>query len=59
MAQSDKMGRYLLYGYYNRRPAYQHESGLDYLFYAEGESPSNFSESNSRHETLKDATIDA
>ena len=36
MAQSDKMGRYFLYGYYNRRPAYQHESGLDYLFYAEG-----------------------
>ena len=38
MAQSDKMGRYFLYGYYNRKPAYQHESGLDYLFYAEGEA---------------------
>lgn len=32
------MGKYHLFGYYNRKPAYQHESGLDYLFYAEGEA---------------------
>ena len=38
LAQSDKMGKYHLFGYYNRKPAYQHESGLDYLFYAEGEA---------------------
>ena len=38
MAQSDKMGTYHLFGYVNERPAYQHESGLDYLYYAEGEA---------------------
>ena len=32
------MGKYHLFGYYNRKPAYQHESGLDYLYYAEGEA---------------------
>ena len=32
------MGKYHLFGYYNRKPAYQHQSGLDYLFYAEGEA---------------------
>ena len=36
MAQSDKMGTYHLFGYVNEKPAYQHESGLDYLYYAEG-----------------------
>ena len=38
MAQSDKMGTYHLYGYFNDKPAYQHESGLDYLYYAEGDA---------------------
>ena len=31
------MGVYYLYAIdHNGRPAYQHKSGLDYLFYAEG-----------------------
>ena len=35
--QADKMGVYYLYAIdHNGRPAYQHKSGLDYLFYAEG-----------------------
>ena len=38
LAQSDKMGTYHLFGYYNGKPAYQHESGLDYLYYADGEA---------------------
>jgi hypothetical protein len=38
LAQSDKMGTYHLFGYVNQRPAYQHESGLDYLYYAEGDA---------------------
>ena len=38
MAQSDKMGTYHLFGSFNEKPAYQHESGLDYLYYAEGDA---------------------
>ena len=38
MAQSDKMGTYHLFGYVNQRPAYQHSSGLDYLYYADGDA---------------------
>ena len=38
LAQSDKMGTYHLFGYVNQRPAYQHSSGLDYLYYADGDA---------------------
>ena len=31
--QADKMGEFHLWGYYNGRPVYQHESGLDFLYY--------------------------
>lgn len=36
LAQADKMGSYFLYEYFNGFPAYQHKSGLDFLFFAEG-----------------------
>jgi len=36
--QSDKMGRYYLFGYYEKRVVYQHESGLEYLFHAHGQA---------------------
>ena len=36
LAQADKMGSYYLYDIYQGRPAYQHKSGLDFLFFAEG-----------------------
>ena len=31
--QSDKMGEYFLWGYFNERPVYQHVSGLDFLYF--------------------------
>ena len=31
--QADKMGEFHLWGYYNSKPVYQHESGLDFLYY--------------------------
>ena len=31
--QADKMGEFHLWGYYNGRSVYQHESGLDFLYY--------------------------
>ena len=35
--QADKMGVYYLYSTdYNGHPAYQHKSGLDFLYFAEG-----------------------
>jgi len=36
--QSDKMGKYYLFGYYEKRVVYQHESGLEYLFHAHGQA---------------------
>ena len=36
--QSDKMGKYYLYGYHDGRVVYQHQSGLEYLFHAHGQA---------------------
>ena len=36
--QSDKMGKYYLYGYHDDRVVYQHQSGLEYLFHAHGQA---------------------
>ena len=36
LAQADKMGSYFIHSMFNDRPAYQHRSGLDYLYYADG-----------------------